>query len=202
MTMQNVNLYQEQFRPRRIPWRFERFLLMSLALGIGTVGWFALEKSRLDDLAETRDRYEQQLALWDSRMTQLETQLAKVNSPGQAQLVGRLTDELRASRKLSRYFETDVPDEAPVFSEFLDALARRHQDGMWLTAIEILSGGEQLRLSGSALNPKTVPDFLLALSQELAYAGRTFSSLLVNREEAEAWKVDFELSTAREENGS
>ena len=103
---------------------------------------------------------------------------------------------------MSRYFATDVPHAAPVFSEYLDALARRHQQGMWLTDIEILGGGEQLRLGGSALNPKTVPDFLRALSAELAYAGRTFSSLLVNREKDDAWKVDFVLSTTRDGSGS
>lgn len=200
--MQNIDLYQDQFRPQRIAWRFERFLLLGLVLAIGLGGWYALEKKRLNTLADTRDKYERQLALWDSRITQLETQLAKVNSPGQAQLINELTNELRAQRKLSRYFATDVPREAPVFSEYLDALARRHQQGMWLTDIEILSGGEQLRLGGSALNPKTVPDFLRALSAELAYAGRTFSSLLVNREKNDAWKVDFVLSTTRDGSGS
>ncbi len=47
-----------------------------------------------------------------------------------------------------------------------------------------------------------MPDFLLALSSELAYAGRTFSSMLVNRAADAAWKVDFVLSTLREEAGS
>ncbi len=200
--MQNIDLYQEQFRPQRIAWRFERFLWLGLVLAIGMGGWYALEKSRLDTLADTRSKYERQLALWDSRITQLDTQLAKVNSPGQAQMISELTNELRAQRKLSRYFATDVPGDAPVFSEYLDALARRHQQGMWLTDIEILAGGEQLRLGGSALNPKTVPDFLRALSAELAYAGRTFSSLLVNREKDDAWKVDFVLSTTRDGSGS
>ena len=200
--MQNVNLYQDEFRPQHIAWPCERFLLLGLVLAIAMSGWFVMEKRRLDTLADTRNKHEQQLALWDARIAQLETNLAKINSPDQAQLISELTDELRASRKLSRYFETDVPRNAPVFSEYLDALARRHQEGMWLTDIQILSGGEQLRFGGSALKPKAVPDFLLALSAELAYAGRTFSSLLVNREEDAAWKVDFMLSTTRDKAGS
>ena len=200
--MQNVNLYQEQFRPQRIAWPIERFLLFGLVFMICVGGWFALENRRLNTLADTQQNYQQQLALWDSRISQLETQLAKLASPDQAQLVGKLQDELRASRKLSRYFETAVPRSGPVFSDYLDALSRRHQQGMWLTDIRILGGGEKLSFGGSALNPKTVPDFILALSSELAYAGRTFSSMLVNREPDEAWKVDFLLSTTREQAGS
>ncbi|MDH3713114.1 MAG: hypothetical protein OET44_04600 [Gammaproteobacteria bacterium] len=200
--MQNVNLYQEQFRPKRIAWPIQRFMVLGAVAMFCLVGWYAMERQRLNTLQATQQKYQQQLALWDSRMAQLETQLAKLESPDQQQLIAELRDELRGSRELSRYFETAVTGNGPVFSEYLDALARRHQRGMWLTDIQILRGGQKLRFGGSALNAKTVPDFLLALSSELAYAGRTFSSMLVNREPDADWKVDFVLSTSRDKTGS
>lgn len=200
--MQNVNLYQEQFQPQRIAWPIQRFVVLGVVAVFCLAGWYAIERQRLDTLQVTQEKYQQQLALWDSRITQLETQLAKLESPDQQQQIGELRDELRGIRELSRYFETAVTGQGPVFSEYLDALARRHQQGMWLTDIRILGGGQKLRFGGSALNPKTVPDFLLALSSELAYAGRTFSSMLVNREPDAAWKVDFVLSTSRDKAGS
>lgn len=200
--MQTVNLYQEQFRPRRIAWPIERFLTFGALAMVCMFAWYALERERVSTLAETRAQAEQQLALWDARSAQLDTHMAKLKSPDQAQRLSALRHELRATRELNRYLSNALPRSAPLFSDYLDALARRHQTGMWLTDIEILAGGEQLRLGGSALEAQTVPDFLLALSSELAYAGRTFSSVLLNREPDAEWKVDFVLSTARDEAGS
>ena len=200
--MQNVNLYQEQFRPRRIAWPIQRFFALGALAMVCVSAWYVVERQRLETLAGTTVAAQQQVALWESRTAQLDTHLAKLNSPDQARVIGVLRDELRASRELSRYLANANPSNTPLFSEYLDALARRHQNGMWLTAIEIIAGGEQLRFGGSALNPQTVPDFLLALSSELAYAGRTFSSMLMNREPDADWKVDFVLSTTRAEAGS
>lgn len=200
--MQSVNLYQEQFRPRRIPWPIERFLALGALAMVCMLGWYGLERQRVGALQETRAHAEQQLALWDARIVQLDTQMAKLESPDQKQRLSSLRDELRATRELNRYLSNALPRGAPLFSEYLDALARRHQTGMWLTDIRILAGGEQLRFGGSALQAQTVPDFLLALSSELAYAGRTFSSVLLNREPDADWKVDFVLSTTRDEAGS
>ena len=64
-----------------------------------------------------------------------------------------------------------------------------------MTNIEINEGGESLRFEGSATATREVPDLISRLSNEQAYRGRTFSSMLINRPVQFDWKVDFVLST-------
>ena len=97
---------------------------------------------------------------------------------------------------------SDLPRGGALFSEYLEALARRRQNGLWLTGIHISEGGQTLRFEGSATEASRVPDFLEGLSDEFAYHGRTFSTMLLNRPPEHDWKVDFLLSTVREEGGS
>lgn len=192
---QQINLYQPQFRPRRVAWPAEHFLLAALALALALAGLYAVERQQLERVRDELARARAQLIQWDARVGALQAQHERADEPGQVERVRALRAALRARRDMLRYLERLQPQSGARLSGYLEALARQHQQGMWLTDIRILAGGEHLHLSGSALRPRVVPDFLRALSAESPYAGRSFSSMLVSRPPDDERRIDFVLST-------
>jgi len=63
------------------------------------------------------------------------------------------------------------------FAARLEALARRQLDGLWLRAIVLASGDSRLALEGATTDPRLVPAYLAALSEERALDGARFDRL-------------------------
>lgn len=81
------------------------------------------------------------------------------------------------------------------FAARLEALARPHLDGIWLSSIVLSSGEGRLAMRGAAIGPEMVPAYLAALAAEPALAGAHFDKLAMRRaspEESPAQLV-FEL---------
>lgn len=87
------------------------------------------------------------------------------------------------------------------FSEHLLGLARQRVDSVWLKRISIRHGGSTLALTGSALSPEAVPQFIEQLAPEPAFLGREFKALLMQVPEDGPPLIDFALSTEREASG-
>ncbi len=63
------------------------------------------------------------------------------------------------------------------FSTLMQALARQTLEGVWLTAVSVAAGGEQLTLSGRTMDPALLPVYLHKLNAEPAFRGRSFAEL-------------------------
>jgi MSHA biogenesis protein MshI len=63
------------------------------------------------------------------------------------------------------------------FSEQLMALSRQHQEGLWLTRIELSNGGRDMALTGKVTDPALLPQYIQRLSVEPVFAGQAFRVL-------------------------
>jgi hypothetical protein len=63
------------------------------------------------------------------------------------------------------------------FSEFLAALGRQAQSGVWLTRVQIGDAGNDLLVEGRALRPELMPGYLRALSREAMMRGRRVTQM-------------------------
>lgn len=84
------------------------------------------------------------------------------------------------------------------FSEFFKGLAKQNVSGLWLTNLNIRSGGKDIGITGSAYHPELVPDFLNKLSDERIFQGTNFQTFRVKREENPV-RVDFYVDTQFDE---
>ena len=76
------------------------------------------------------------------------------------------------------------------FSSYLEGLARRHVDGVWLTKIELTDGGIHLGLDGLTGRPEYVPQLIQNLAQEPVFEGAQFDIFsLAKTSEAQASMV-------------
>lgn len=199
--MQQINLYQEQFRTRRDPFGARTLAVALAALILVLVGvsvWLQLSAAdtaeRLQMAEQRRDRVEQQVLAMRSRLEALaEADAATASEPA------RLRAELVAKQRLMEYLEDGPLAHRDGFSEHLDGLAQRVVTDLWFDRIVLERGGDRLRFEGHALRAADVPKMIAALGQEDVFTGHAFRSLVIERPEDAEWRVDFMLSSDRVE---
>jgi len=86
------------------------------------------------------------------------------------------------------------------FAEHFTGLSRQHVEGLWLTHLDIHSGGEKLNLQGSSLSPDQVPRYLQNLSNEPSFNGVEFKTFLMEREK-DSNRIDFDIRSTQKETG-
>jgi hypothetical protein len=72
-------------------------------------------------------------------------------------------------------------DPARGFAARLEALSRRHLDGIWLTALVLGSGEGRLALRGATTDSRLLPTYLAGLGADEALAGVRFDKLDMRR---------------------
>jgi hypothetical protein len=67
------------------------------------------------------------------------------------------------------------------FAQRLEALARRHTDGLWIDRIVLSGTTGAMSVGGATVNPDLVPRYLRALAGESALTGTRFDALTIER---------------------
>ena len=63
------------------------------------------------------------------------------------------------------------------YSAYFKAFARQSFDGLWLTNLQVASGGTRLAVQGNVLQAQLVPQYMRRLSSEPVMQGKTFASM-------------------------
>jgi hypothetical protein len=72
-------------------------------------------------------------------------------------------------------------DPGKGFAARLEALSRRHMDGIWLTAVVLGSGEARLAMRGATTDSHLLPSYLAGLGTDDALAGVRFDTLDIRR---------------------
>lgn len=152
----------------------------------GAQARLAALEAQTTDLTERRDALAEQVRAMQPSVA-LEVELE------------RLSQDLEAKRAVLGMLSSDEVSNRSGFSAHLEGLARRPMRGLWLTAVSITDGGQQLGLWGKSLQADLVPRYLEALSEEAAFAGREFRTLQMTRSDESTNSIDFVLLTRSDE---
>ncbi|MCD6526329.1 MAG: PilN domain-containing protein [Desulfuromonas sp.] len=191
--MQQVNLYQEMFKPQRRsmagPALLATFVVMCMAMA--GVSW---RQSR--SLAKLEQQYQAATAQQQQLLVELETvqqKLATVHPS--ALLVQKLLvtrQQLAQRQPLLQQLEQLAVGKNQV-AESLEALARRPLKKLWFTRVHVGGAGTDLQLSGKAIDAERLPELVRTLGREQVFAQRQFSFLRLQRQDDGLY--DFALST-------
>ncbi len=88
---------------------------------------------------------------------------------------------LRRRADIARLLESGAVGSTGGFAEYLRGFARQVPEGLWLTGFTIASGGNDMEIRGSMLNPAALPDYIRRLGAEKVFQGRSFAALTMNR---------------------
>jgi Tfp pilus assembly protein PilN len=98
--------------------------------------------------------------------------------------IARLEKDLQERRKVQKILEQQELGNTEGFSGYMEALARQHVRGTWLTRVAIENGGRALSLHGRTLASELVPRYIQRLANEDILSGISFNVMELQRPDA------------------
>lgn len=194
--MQQINLYQEQFKQQRqlslLLWICYALLLVGLVMALAT--W--LQQRDLAHLQQRLVRSDTQNQQLLASVAELEQKLTAMKPNPQLQhQLQQLRSQLRQRQPLLAALK-QVLAQKNTIPLGLTALAAQPLQRLWLDKIELMAGGDMVRLQGLAVQPENVPNFIEQLAQQQVFVGQAFAQLQLDQQSDGLYK--FVLSTTME----
>lgn len=180
---QQVNLHHAFVKqPVRLPARALGLVVLFFAIVLLVLGahtrWQA---SKVDAQLQQR---QQALAAMNNEMTELGQQIDQLRpSSALQQRIERTQRQVQYRDRQLLALQGGEHGQRHGYSEALAALARQHQEGLWLTAIDLRAGSRQLQIHGRSLSASLLPAWLSNLENEAVFAGRQFRHFEMQRDE-------------------
>ncbi len=170
---QQINLYNPLFlkQEKHFSARTMAQALGVIALAIAALYAYAkLESTKAEHTAQKQREY---LAAQRDQLVKLAAQLVTqgISKSLEAE-VARIDAEVKARQATLDALNTGELGNTAGFSDFLAAFGRRAMHGVWLTRFSIGDAGNELVVTGRALQADLVPAYLGALNGESMMRGR------------------------------
>jgi hypothetical protein len=192
--VQQINLYQDRFREKRL-WISATQVAAAVLVLIGAISiWSFLLDSEL------RQAQQRNLAITADRES-MAAELAAANAE-LARLLedSRLDEEIEntarqisARKKVLNFVDANRFGSGEGFSGYLVALSNLQVDEIWLNQIRLAENFVQIK--GSSLSAEQVPGYFDRFSDEEIFRGNRFDQFELSRDDKNEWKVDFEIAT-------
>ena len=194
---QQINLYQPMFREQKVPFSTMTMLQVGILFLIVFAALYTYEANQIKP-------YKKRLAAMDNELAQLSAQAAAFNSSkkqSKSKLlereIAKLSKELEQRERISKILSNRSFGNSQGFSSYLEAFARGHVEGTWLTSVNIKQGGAALGLKGKTLSSELVPVYIQKLAEEKSLDGSAFNVMELARVETEEGnsELNFSIST-------
>ncbi|MFT6152910.1 MAG: hypothetical protein ACJA0E_000474 [Bermanella sp.] len=197
--MQQVNFFKSEFKTIDPP--FSAAILL-IVLGYSVIFSLLISIALMFIATSKKEEVETKRTQLDNLNGQLEQTRRKYPVP---KIDGKLiaqVDVLRVraskNKRVLEYLENrEMNISQQSFSTMLDGLSKIQQKNLWLTQIEILKGGQQIRLIGSTLYAASLPEYLKKLSEISSFVDLEFEVFEMTRTES---GLNFIVSSKRDDN--
>lgn len=198
---QQVNLYNDELRPRRNPLQASVFAAVVAVVLVAVLAGAMFARMQHSESEVRLQALNTQTAAIETRVAQL---TAKVQSqridPRNTEAVEKVTAEIAQRQRLLAEVSRLVGDEQSGFSPYMAAMARQVPANLWLTGFVVDLARSEVQLSGRARSGDQVPLYLEHLGREPIFTGRRFEQLNLQREESGRW-IDFHIASDRRSGG-
>ncbi|MCZ6724180.1 MAG: PilN domain-containing protein [Gammaproteobacteria bacterium] len=194
MIHQQINLYDERFREKKILLSAAQAASVFLILLLGVGGWSYFIQTNLDQARQ------ENLIIKDSRqklvneLNAASAELARLlaDSRIDAKITG-VSREISARKKVLAFVGANQFGSGQGFSSYLVALSELHVENVWLDEISLAEN--YIKIRGSALSAELIPEYFGRFSEQSIFRGNRFNIFKVDRKQETDWKVDFEIAT-------
>ncbi len=179
--IRHINLLPPDLAPRR------PFPLLALSLGVTaavavmTAAYGLYLEARATELRAQSSRLQAQITEGEALLRAAPRPAA----PGPATPVQE-SQALQDLERLRRLHQALNQRGGRGWSAHLEALARAHVDGVWLTEVGLQPGGQAVRLAGGMLHAALLKTYLSRLSAQPEFAGLGFRTLVLHAPGEEA----------------
>lgn len=203
MSMQQVNLYQADFRKEKKPFSAQNLLQVVVVLAVLLTAGYAFSYWQLTLSHQELASLQQQKQLAEQRLVELrKTHPPLAKNPRLTQDIERYQQWVNVRQQAINVLSEKRFGNTEGFASYFTGLAKQRLDGVWLTELSFNEGGRKLGMQGSALKPELVPQFLQRLSNEDVFTGTRFRSFVMNREREAEQQIDFSLQSIEQGDAS
>jgi hypothetical protein len=184
---QQINLYQPIFNREH-----KQLSAMTLVGGVGIVvvallGTSLYAHHRAGQLAQEVEAMRERAARQEQMVAQVGELQASHGNPAEIEArVKQLTETVAARKRALDVLQAGAAGQTVGFAARLEALARRHVEGLWIDSLVLSGTNGSMTLQGATLNADTVPVYLQGLAHERALAGTRFDDFVIERPTPEA----------------
>ena len=199
---QQVNLYQPAARTQQqllaastVAWAGAMIIVALLAIW----GYGLRKVARLDQAVAALRAQQQQQSLSINAAGALNA--AHADPAALAAAVATLQGEVSARTRALQLLRSGAAGQASGFAARLEALARRHVEGLWIDEVVLSGTTGSMSVRGETLDPNLVPRYLRSLAQEAVLAGTRFDEFAIERPQPEGATADGTASPATKARG-
>jgi Tfp pilus assembly protein PilN len=189
---QQINLYQPILSQERKPFSAA---LVGAVLGIVLValaGFSIHAKSQVGRLEHDLDLLRAQQADQEAQLAQVGALQANGLSVAALEAhVKELSATVAERSSALQILRSGAAGQTSGFAPRLEALARRHVEGLWIDTLLMSGTTGSMTLSGATVDPDIVPAYLRSLSGEPVLAGTRFDDFVIEREDASKKQIRF-----------
>jgi hypothetical protein len=194
--MQQINLYQAEFKPKVVILNaFQMLLIASAVLLLIIIASF-FSSSQYDDQT-TQLAVEQQA--FNNITQQSNTLKQEILQYGEQPLLkAKLTSlqkQLKQQKAILRHIADDNLNPQSGFSPTLRSLSGQHIDQVWLKNFSLRDGGRSITIQGSSTRSELIPEYIDSLAKSSTFSGKQFSVFQMSSPDNNTETYDFELHT-------
>ncbi len=195
MIEQQINLYQDRFKRKRIFFSAAQVMGLTIICLLGMTVWSTMMESELDAALRLNVTLKERQKTISDELNAVNAELAQLIADNRIDNeIAGVTREITARRKVLSFVDANQFGSGKGFSDYLVSLSNLHVENLWLD--EITLAENYLRIHGSALNAELIPMYFDRFSEEPVFKGNRFDIFQVERAESTDWKVDFEIATS------
>ena len=179
---QQINLYQPIFSRER-----KQLSAMTLVSALGVVivtllGISFYADHRVERLAREVEAMRERAAQQEQIVAKVGELSASLGNPAEIEArVKQLTETVAARKRALEVLQAGAAGQTVGFAARLEALARRHVEGLWIDNLVLSGTNGSMTLQGATLDADTVPVYLQGLAHESALAGTRFDDFVIER---------------------
>ncbi len=176
---QQINLFDASLRPRRDSLNAATMVISFVVVLCALLAYDQYARRQLV-------RLELQLAASDSQAKDLQSRVAQLGgarAPDKAlaEEVSRTEAQLRKWQELLDRLSGIGIGNTQGHARFLEALARQHAEGVWLTQITVGDSGDDFALKGRMLSSDLLGRYIEALNRDETLRGRAIGQIDISR---------------------
>jgi Tfp pilus assembly protein PilN len=192
--VQKINLYQDQFKEKKLFVSATQVIILMLLMSFGLGGWTYLIESDLTDLKQKNRWLTASQSSVNNELAIVPVELNRQLSDSRiTDSIDVITKQLQARKKAIRFVENNQFGSGEGFSSYFKSLSNLKVDDVWLD--DIFISGSFVKIKGSALSANLIPTYFASFSKESVFRGQRFQLFELDRKPGTDWKVDFTIAT-------
>jgi Tfp pilus assembly protein PilN len=183
---QQINLYQPIFSAARKPLSAGIVALLFGLVIAGLVGHSVYANLQLTNLQATVEALRTEQAEQEGLLAANGEALAAREKPAVVDArIKTLERTIVERRSALKVLQSGAAGQTSGFAARMEALARRHVDGLWIDKIVLSGTNGSMSLSGGTLDADTVPAYLQSLARDTVLSGTRFDEFVIERPKKE-----------------